>query len=125
MRFVRPQPGLALLALAFACGPGDPPPAELFQTWRNPHPDYRDRHLELRRDFVIFGTGAGASSVHAIASIEAESGAGTGRYVVRYRASDGSLVPLRLAYTGGSEPRLQIGARPDLWVAAVPSGARP
>ncbi len=79
---------LLLAILPSACGVERDLPAELYGVWRTDEPRYADRFIELAAGEIVFGTGGGDSSQHAITSVEAEvTPAGT-RYIIEYRASD-------------------------------------
>ena len=64
---------LLLAILPSACGVERELPAELYGVWRTDEPRYADRFIELAAGEIVFGTGGGDSSQHAITSVEAEA----------------------------------------------------
>jgi hypothetical protein len=96
----------------------EPVPSELIHVWRTTAPAYQDRHLEVRKDLLVFGTGGNLSDLYLIDGVESEPGAdGSTRYTIRYRADDGARLELKLTYTSGGRPSLRIEHIDDDWYA--------
>ena len=45
-------------------------PVDLIGVWKTPEPTYADRHFEITKDTLSFGTGEGRIDSHPILSIE-------------------------------------------------------
>ena len=62
----------AIVTAFFGCqfGRNRTVPDELLGVWKTSAPKYADRFFELKKDAVIFATGEGNVSVHAIVKIE-------------------------------------------------------
>ncbi len=62
----------AIVTAFFGCQSGGnrAVPDELLGVWKTSAPKYADRFFELKKDAVIFATGEGNVSVHAIVNIE-------------------------------------------------------
>ena len=110
---------VAAAALWMGCGaspPSDPLPSDLLGTWRTEAPGYRDRHFELRPEWVIFGTSRYTAAMHPIEHVRVTPDGSTTRVLIAYRTDDGALLELPLEWTPGDPQRLRIGRRRDVWV---------
>ena len=113
---------IAVLLVAMAGCRAEPPvvPAPLLHVWRTQAPAYRDRHLEIRRDMLVFGTSAYLSELYPIERVEAEPAEEGGtQYTIHYRAQDGGRLQLRLTLWRGKPDRLRIEHIDDIWRADV------
>ncbi len=45
-------------------------PETILGVWKTSHPKYADRFIEIKKEFIVFGTGGDSSTVHAIADVE-------------------------------------------------------
>jgi hypothetical protein len=106
----------ALLLAACAEPPSEPLPQDLLQVWRTQAPGYRDRYFELREGWVVFGTGRYTIALYAIGKVTSDVEDGVTRYAIEYRATDGAILPLEVAYTPGNPASLQVGLQPDVWI---------
>ena len=100
----------------------EPVPPELIHVWRTKAPAYHDRHLEVRKDLLVFGTGGYMSELFPIDGIESEPATdGDTLYTIRYRAEDGARLELKVTYTRGRRPSLRIDHIDDVWHADAES----
>jgi hypothetical protein len=110
----------ALLCTLVGCDPGSVPD-ELIHVWRTDAPAYRDRHLEIQKEWIVFGTGGLASDSYPIVGVEAEpSGAAETRYTIHYRVDDGDRLVLRVSLTRGAPgtpDSLRIDHTDEIWRA--------
>lgn len=76
----------AILAVFCACrSPKDSTiPAELIGIWKTSAPTYADRHFEITKDSLSFGTGGGKYDSHPILSIEKVIKENKHVYVISY-----------------------------------------
>jgi len=103
----------------------EPVPAALIHVWRTDAPAYRDRHLEIRSDWVVFGTGAYVSEMYPVVDVDSEPAeAGGHRYTIHYRADDGAQLQLRVVLTPGNPDSLRIDHTDEIWLAD-PASANP
>lgn len=72
MKFPRICLAIALLTTTVGCQSdnGKTVPDTLVGVWKTSHPKYADRFIEIKKEFVIFGTGGESSTVHAIADVD-------------------------------------------------------
>jgi hypothetical protein len=113
---------LAVAALA-ALGPtacGSPAetelPSALLGIWVTRDRDYADRFLELRSDWVIFGTGGSSISMLPVLDVVAEHGnTGESVYSVGIEEEDGERGTLELRVRGGAHPSLRLGSQSVIW----------
>lgn len=61
----------ALLATIAACQAGEDKtvPDALLGVWKTSEPKYADRHFEIRKKVIMFGTGDGTPDIYPISSI--------------------------------------------------------
>ena len=118
--FATHRVSMAALAAAFVIAGcrAEPVPSELIHVWRTRAPAYHDRHLEVRKDALVFGTGDYTSEIYPIDGIESEPAAGGGtRYTIRYRADDGARLELKVTYLRGMRNALRIEHIDHDWYA--------
>ena len=114
---------IALIGALVGCR-REPVPAALIHVWRTDAPEYRDRHLEIREDLVVFGTGYGTSDVYAIVDVDAEPpGAKGRRYTLHYRTDDGARLQLRVILSPGTPESLRIEHTDEVWLPDPASAA--
>jgi hypothetical protein len=110
-----------LVALA-GCRAPEPVPTELIHVWRTAAPAYRDRHLEVRKDLLVFGTSSYQSELYLIEGFDREpADAGSTRYTIHYRAQDGGLLQLKVLLIPGNPASLRIDHIDDDWHADTDS----
>jgi hypothetical protein len=110
-----------LVALA-GCREPEPVPTELIHVWRTAAPAYRDRHLEVREDLLVFGTGSYLSELYPIEGIDSEpADAGSTRYTIHYRTQDGGHLQLKVLHVPGNPASLRIDHIDDDWHAVSES----
>lgn len=101
----------------------EPVPPELIHIWRTQAPAYHDRHLEVRKDLLVFGTGGYMSELYPIDGIDSEPAEnGSVLYTIHYRASDGDHLELKVSFMRGDPPSLRIEHIDDVWHADAESG---
>ena len=106
---------IGVLVVVAGCR-AEPVPSELIHVWRTQTPAYRDRHLEVRKDLLVFGTGGYMSELYPIDGIDSEPAAdGSTLYTIRYRAEDGARLELKVTYTRGRPASLRIEHIEDVW----------
>jgi hypothetical protein len=91
-------------------------PSELVGVWRTDLPSHRDRSLEIRDHWVVFGAGRYASSVHSLTGVQAEPSKDGVRYTLHYTGAEGDEQILRLEYTPGSPDSIRLANRKERWV---------
>ena len=76
MKSTRIFVAVALLATVIGCQPqsqsqadNSTVPEKLLGVWKTSHPKYADRFFEIKKDFIIFGTGGESFELHALADI--------------------------------------------------------
>ena len=108
---------LAVFLTASACEEkNDPLPPELIKVWRTSDPAFRHRHMEIRSDYVIFGTGEYSISMHPIRRVESSKGRGDSvEYLIEYSDIDGEIFHIKLVYTGGDRPELRLANHDEIW----------
>jgi hypothetical protein len=116
---------IALLCAMTGCRvEPEPVPVALLHRWRTDAPAYRDRHLEIREDWLHFGTGGYGSDLYPIVEVDSEPfEAGSTRYTIHYRADDGARMQLRLVLTPGKPDSLRIEHLDEIWLADPASAA--
>ena len=91
-------------------------PAALIHVWRTDAPAYQDRHLEIREDLIVFGTGYGTADVHTIVDVDSEPADAKGRrYTLHYRNDDGTRMQLRVVLSPGPPESLRIEHTDEVW----------
>jgi len=115
---------IALLCALAGCR-AEPVPAALIHVWRTDAPAYRDRHLEIREDWLVFGTGGYGSELYPVVDVDSEPAEGAARrYTIHYRADDGARLELRVVLTPGKPDSLRIDHTDEIWLAD-PASANP
>lgn len=86
MKLVRTLAALAVFTLLLACGARKFPsvPDELVGVWKTSAPQYADRFFELRKSFIVFGTGEASVSVHFIEYVEEAPAGERTLYTISY-----------------------------------------
>lgn len=114
--------GLAVVLCASACAErNDALPPELLKVWRTSAPAYKHRYIEIRRDFLIFGTGEYSISMHPIERVEAiNAGGNSADYLIEYSDNDREIYRIRLNYTGGKRPKLRLANHEEVWIPEQP-----
>ena len=77
---------LAVLAVFCACraAKNTTIPAELIGVWKTSAPTYADRHFEITKDSLSFGTGGGKFDSHPILGIEEVTKGNDHVYTISY-----------------------------------------
>ena len=114
--------GLAVLLSVSACTErNDSLPPELLKVWRTSAPAYKHRYIEIRKDFLIFGTGEYSISMHPIQRVEATQGLDdSADYLIEYSDNDREIYRVRLNYTGGKRPKLRLANHEEVWIPEQP-----
>jgi hypothetical protein len=96
----------------------EPVPAALIHVWRTDAPAYQDRHLEIRAEWLVFGTSAYGADLYPIVDLDSEPAeAGGTLYTIHYRADDGAHLQLRLVLKPGPPDSLRIEHLDEIWLA--------
>ena len=114
----RPWGRAIWLLLALAGCEAEPVPAALLHVWRTDAPAYAGRHLEIRKNTVVFGTGPYTSDFHPILGVDSKPvEPGSTLYTIHYRADDGARLQLRVVLTPGMPDLLRIDHLDEVWRA--------
>ena len=119
MRWAARHMGM-VLACSFAvcaCEPqSEALPSEMLQVWVSDAPRYRDRHFELRDDWVIFGNGNTGSNIHMVEHVASEPNPEGGRlYTIRYRAEDGTTTAVQVIHHPSPRATLKFVNHDEVW----------
>ncbi len=92
------------------------PPAELLHVWHSRADSLRDRSLEIRNEWLVFGIGRHVSETYRLNGIKSTPRQHGTHYVLHYEDRSGNERQLGILYHDGTPPTLQLDYHDETWV---------